>query len=150
MDSALAARVRPWRVPLLSAAFVAAMLVFGPLPWIHAWPGSFTNHASYQADYVPERYFERFRPARIPEFYETLARQPAGSLTVVEAPWHFYWHGLAYLQRIHRQHVVIGFVDPGTATVRAGEVPRARDGIRLRNALHVGDAARCARAASTT
>jgi hypothetical protein len=59
---------------------------------------------------------------------------------VVEAPWHFYWHGLAYLQRIHRQHVVVGFVDAGTETVRAGEVPRARDGIRLRNALHVGDA----------
>ena len=29
-------------------------------------------------------------------------------------------------------------------------MPRARTGIRLRNALHVGDAPRCARAASTT
>jgi len=72
-------------------------------------------------------------------FYAELARRPPGSVTIVEAPWHFFWHSLAWTQRLHRQHVVVGFVDRGTATVRGGEVPRDRAGIRLRNALHVGD-----------
>ena len=102
-----------------------ALAASGPLAWIDAWPNDFTNHASYQADlFRPERYFERFRPATISPFYETLAEEAPGSITIVEAPWHFFWHGLAYLQRIHRQHVVVGFVGEGSGRVRSGEVPR--------------------------
>lgn len=148
-DTALRARL--WRTrlgrtrlasaPLVTAASVALLFAAGPLPWIDTFPNDFTNHASYQADYRPERYFERFRPQRVSAFYEQLAREPAGSRTVLEAPWYFYWHGLAWLQRTHRQHVVIGFVDPSHDAVRVGEVPRGRDGVRLRNALHVGDVA---------
>ena len=122
---------------LLLAALLAAL---GPLPWILAAPNDFTNHASFQADYDPGRYFERFRPASVSAFYETLAARPPGSVTVVEAPWYYYWHGLAWLQRRHRQHVVVGFVDERTDVVRVGEVPRGRAGVRLRNALHVSDA----------
>ena len=122
---------------LLLGTLLAAL---GPLPWILASPNDFTNHASYQADYDAARYFERFRPASVSAFYDGLAERPPGTVTVVEAPWYYYWHGLAWLQRRHRQHVVVGFVDEGTGAVRVGEVPRARTGIRLRNALHVADA----------
>jgi hypothetical protein len=140
-DAALSQRFRPSRarLPLVATASVAVLFLAGPLRWIDAYPNDFSSHASYQADYRPERYFESFRPARVSAFYEQLAREPAGSRTVVEAPWYFYWHGLAWLQRLHGQHVVVGFVDPARDAVRVGEVPRDRDGIRLRNALHVDD-----------
>ena len=140
-DRALAARVRALPRHALAAAVLLALLLLGPLPWIDRFPNDFTNHASYQADYRPGRYFERFRPAAVPDFYAQLAQRPPGSVTIVEAPWHFFWHSLAWAQRIHRQHVVVGFVDRGTGTVRGGEVPHDRAGIRLRNALYVGDAA---------
>jgi len=129
------------RAPLVTATAVLVLYLAGPLRWIDAFPNDFTSHASYQADYRPERYFERFRPERVSAFYEQLSREAVGSRTVVEAPWYFYWHGLAWLQRLHRQHVVVGFVDPARDAVRVGEVPRDRAGIRLRNALHVGDVA---------
>jgi len=143
-DAALRTRAperRLARAPLVTATAVLALYLAGPLRWIDVFPNDFTSHASYQADYRPERYFERFRPARVSAFYEQLAREPAGSRTIVEAPWYFYWHGLAWLQRLHRQHVVVGFVDPSVDAARVGEVPRARDAIRLRNALHVADVA---------
>ena len=138
---ALVTRVRGLPRWVLPAVMLLALVLRGPLAWIDVYPNDFTNHASYQADYDPGRYFERFRPAVVPAFYGQLAQRPAGSVTIVEAPWHFFWHGLAYVQRIHRQHAVVGFVDHGPGTVRGGEVPRDRTGIRLRNALHVGDAA---------
>lgn len=141
-DGALHRRLGgPRRSPVVSTLLVLALVVLGPLWWIHGATSSFTGHASFQADYLPERYFERFRPAHVSSFYEQLAREPAGSLTIVEAPWYFFWHGLAYLQRLHGQHVVVGFVDPDSDTVRPGEVPRARDRIQLRNSLHVADVA---------
>jgi len=140
-DRRLAASVRWARGPLVSAVVLVVLAGGGPLGWIYAWPNDFTNHGSFQADYAPGRYFERFRPAVIPDFYGSLAQRPPGSVTIVEAPWHYFWHSLAYTQRIHRQHVVVGFVDPGSGKVRNGEVPRERTGIRLRNALHVGDQA---------
>jgi hypothetical protein len=95
---------------------------------------------SYQADYVPaRRYADRCRPDTIAAFYDELARRPAGTITIVEAPWHFYFHPYAWLQRHHRQHVSIGFVHDGPPPVRDGEVGADDPGIRLRNAVHVGD-----------
>jgi hypothetical protein len=55
----------------------------------------FTNHISYQADYRPGRYFERFRPHEIAPFYRDLAARPPASVTVVEAPWYFCFHPFA-------------------------------------------------------
>jgi hypothetical protein len=57
----------------------------------------------------------------------------------VEAPWHFYFHDFAYLQRIHRQHVVIGFVGDADAPARDGEVGAHDDDIRLRRAVRLDD-----------
>lgn len=140
VDRALARMLGAPRLPLVSAAAVLALVLIGPLGWIYAWPNDFTNHGSYQADYEPGRYFDRFRPTVVSDFYTALGERSAGELTIVEAPWHFFWHSLAYTQRIHRQHVVVGFVDRDEDAVRGGEVPHARSGVRLRNALHVGDA----------
>ena len=131
------------RSPTLAGAGAAgALLALGPLGWIYAGSNAFTNHMSYQADYVPDRgYADRYRPDAVAWFYDELARRPRGTVTIVEAPWHYYFHSYAWLQRHHRQHVLIGFVDDGPPPVRDGEIAARDPGIRLRNAVHVGDRA---------
>ncbi len=133
------------RRPLVAATVLGAGAAFalyevGPLPWIHQPPNAFTNHISYQADYAPGRYFERFRPREISAFHtDVLGALAPGSVTIVEAPWYFYFHSFAYTQRLHRQHVVIGFVGGAEAPPRGGEVGATDPGIRLRNALALDD-----------
>jgi hypothetical protein len=140
---AVAARIGTNSPDVVGMAGAAALLVIGPMGWVYRYPNDFTNHISYAADPLPGRYFERFRPTTISAFYtDTLAARPAGSTTIVEAPWFFYFHDLAYLQRLHRQHVLIGFVDEASGTVRGGEVARDERHLRLRTAVHLGDRAR--------
>lgn len=138
---AVGARLGVSRPQIVGAAAALGLLAAGPLGWIHATTNGFTNHVSYQADYMPGRYAERFRPDTISPFYDELAARPAASVTIVETPWYYYFHPLAYLQRHHRQHVVIGFVDDGPAPVRDGELALGELGLRLRHALHLGDRA---------
>jgi hypothetical protein len=116
-----------------------ALLVSGPLGRIHRWPNNFTNHASYQADYAPGGYFERFRPSKISPFYHELAQQPRGSLTILEAPWYYYFHPLAYYQAIHGQKVKVGFVAESGPDLRVGEVPSGDPKFAFRNAIHIDD-----------
>jgi hypothetical protein len=136
-----ALRVRGDRLATGVGALVAGILLWiGPLVWIYEAPNDFTNHVAYQADYVPGRYFERFRPFEISTFYrDVLAVRAPGSVTIVEAPWHFYFHSLAYLQRIHRQHVVVGFVDERDHDVRDGELSATESRIRLRRGVRLDD-----------
>jgi 4-amino-4-deoxy-L-arabinose transferase-like glycosyltransferase len=136
---ALAERAAVRRPALVGAFAAGVLLALGPLGWIYAAPNAFTNHMSYQADYVPGRYADRYRPDPVAAFYEELAARPAGTVTVVEAPWYYYFHPYAWLQRRHRQHVLIGFVDDGAPPVRDGEIAADDPGVRLRNAVHLGD-----------
>ncbi len=130
------------RVPtLVGAVGAGALLVAGPLGWIYGAPNDFTNHIAYQADYVPGRYFARFRPDTPFGFYEDLAARPPGSVTIVEAPWHYYFHPFPWTQRHHRQHVLIGFVDDGPPPVRDGELSVRERGLRFQRALFLGDRA---------
>jgi Dolichyl-phosphate-mannose-protein mannosyltransferase len=130
------------------AVVLAGMVVAGPLPWIYAWPNDFTNHASYQADYRPTGYFETFRPQRIPAFYTRLARAPRGSMTIVEAPWYYYYHPFAYYQRLHGQRVKIGFLGARGA-LQDGEVPVGDSRFAFRNGVHIGRARELRRAHAT-
>ena len=130
------------RVPAgaVGIAAGALLLVGGPLPWIYETVNDFTNHASYQADYRPGRYFKRFRPVRISSFYVSeLASAPPGSMTIVEAPWYFYFHSLAYYQRVHRQRVLLGFVTATSDSPRVGEVSATDPGIALGNAVDLAN-----------
>lgn len=138
--AAIAERVGLRNPTLVGAVTAGALLALGPLGWIYAAPNAFTNHMTYQADYVPARgYADRFRPDVLSPFYDELARRPRGTVTIVEAPWHYYFHSYAWLQRHHRQHVLIGFVDDGPPPLRNGEIAADDPGIRLRNAVHIGD-----------
>lgn len=129
----------------VAAGLCALLYAGGPLPRIDFYPNAFTNHGSWQCDYDTERYFDLFAPRCIPPLYLALARLPAGTLGIVEAPWYFYWHSFAFYQRLDRQRVLIGFVDENPDEARVGEVPRNATGIRLRNAVHVADYAELAR-----
>lgn len=138
--AAIANRIGRGHPTLVGAIAGSALLALGPLGWIYQAPNAFTNHMSYQADYVLARgYADRYRPNAVGAFYDELAARPPGSLTIVEAPWHFYFHPYAWLQRRHRQRVLIGFVDDGPPPVRDGEVGTDDPGIRLGNAVHLGD-----------
>jgi 4-amino-4-deoxy-L-arabinose transferase-like glycosyltransferase len=138
--AAIAERVGLRHPTVVGAVTAGALLSFGPLGSIYDGPNAFTNHMSYQADYAPHRrYADRYRPDTVAAFYDELARRPRGTVTIVEAPWHYYFHSYAWLQRHHRQRVLIGFVDDGPPPVRVGEIAAGDPGIRLRNAVHVGD-----------
>ncbi|MEB2284059.1 MAG: hypothetical protein B6D46_02105 [Polyangiaceae bacterium UTPRO1] len=143
----LAAAAQRWRVPAGAMAVAAGglLLAGGPLPWIYGTVNDFTNHISYQADYRPGRYFERFRPQAPSVFYVRLATEPPGSMTIAEAPWFYYFHSLAYCQRIHRQRVVLGLITAASATPREGELSAADPGIVLRNAVDLADPAQLRR-----
>ncbi len=136
-----ALRARVPRVPPYAATIVAlALLVaLGPLRRIYYYPNNFTNHAAFEADYRAGGYFERFRPLTIPAFYDDLRRHRRGSLRIVEAPWHFFWHSYPYYQRIHRQQVFIGGIDRAVAGVRSGELPLDRRFAGFQRIVNVGD-----------
>jgi hypothetical protein len=130
---------------VIGATVIGGLVYCGPLRRIYVWPNNFTNHASFQADYAGDRYFNRFHPISVPRFYDELARRPPGTLLVVEAPWYYYWHTYAYYQRIHRQRVAIGFTTRSTTPpVRPGELP-VDTSVTLRNAIHLVDRAALAR-----
>jgi len=139
--AALAQRIGRRHPTLVGALGAGALLAAGPLGWIYGEPNDFTNHIGYQADYVPGRYFARFRPNTPFGFYDDLAARPPGSVTIVEAPWHYYFHPFPWTQRHHRQHVLIGFVDDGPGPVRNGELAVHERGLRFRRAIFLGDRA---------
>lgn len=125
---------------LVGVALALGLVSVGPLPWIYRAPNGFTNHVSYQADYRQGRYFERFRPYATSAFYTDVLRPlPPGSVTIVEAPWHAYFHPLAYLQRVHRQRVLVGFLARPADAPRSGEVGPDDPGLRLANGVALDD-----------
>jgi hypothetical protein len=83
------------------------------------------------------------RPFKIPQFYRRLSELEPGSITVVEAPWHYNWgyDPFPFYQAVHRQSVVIGGIGNNTLrSSRRGEaIPGS--GLDLEHAVHVGDAA---------
>ena len=131
----------------LTALAVAALLLAGPMPRIHARPNNWTNHGWFQYAADPSRLDWRC-PKSVSPFYRQLAAQPPGSLRLLEAPWWHAWENVYYpcYQRIHGQHMAIGFVAPperagSPGLPRAAEVPllSSRPSFPFRNFIHVSD-----------
>jgi hypothetical protein len=134
-------RWRPMASAVVLGSILGILVYSGPLRNIYAWPNNFTNHASFQASYDGEMYFNRFKPVATPAFYYELATHTPGSILIVEAPWYYYWHSYAAYQRLHRQRVAIGFTNRSNAPpVRLGEVP-VNSNLVFRNAIHLIDRA---------
>jgi hypothetical protein len=136
--------VLPLRSDTLRACAVAAVAVAlvasGPLPTQWYSPNQFMSHQRFQFDYDDAHNpYVTQRVQGVPAFYRELARAPAGSLTVVVAPWrlesHFDPH--VWYQGVHRQNVRIGLLTPLCGKRDFGEYPEGERGMRLANMTHV-------------
>ena len=134
---------------LVLGPVVGALLVWaGPLPRTHARPNAWTNHPAFQYSYAAPP----CDPAlEVLPFYARLAREPARSRRLVEAPWLFAANANRFHceQRVHRQDMRIGFVggvfdgEGPTGLPRPGELPilTQPDRYRFRSFVHLGDPA---------
>ncbi|MCC7326602.1 MAG: hypothetical protein IT521_07340 [Burkholderiales bacterium] len=135
----------PRRPSLLQAPIVALLAVglwtAGPLPALSRLPNQFTGHLRYQFDYdaLHNPYEQQAAIEPVPEFYRRLALAPAGSLTLIEAPWrlesHFNPH--PWYQEIHRQNVIIGLTTPLCGVREFGEYPEGYPGFRFAHFAHL-------------
>jgi hypothetical protein len=122
---------------------VAAAVLFlaGPMPGYLYWPNQLMGHPYFQADYNPafNQYYTLLPTGPVPSFYHRLARLPAGSLTLVEAPWSIvsYQDPEQLYQAVHRQFAKIGMVAPECGMPPAyGQYPETH-GMRLREVRHL-------------
>ncbi len=123
------------------AGVLVVFFLLGPLPALLPAPNQFTGHMSYQFDYQASRniYNRHLGPAYVPDFYHRLGATPL-RYTLIEAPWHMEWHfnRLHFFQEIHRQRVMIGFLDGLCARGRYGEFPLEPDlGLRMQHFVHL-------------
>lgn len=143
LDRLLSAGRLPATVPLLSGLAAFTLLVAGPQGDVLRRPNNFTNHAWHQYAYSAEDregirvYWGTHRKQHAP-FYDQLAEHEPGSLSVLEAPWHYPWHRIKMreMQAIHRQHVTVGFV--GMELNPQNELPLG-DQFRFSSFVDVGD-----------
>ena len=134
----------PWRSGTLRVCAVAAagvaLVASGPLPLQWYAPNQFTSHQRFQFDYDDAHNpYVTQRVQEVPAFYRELARAPAGSLTVVVAPWRLESHlnPHVWYQAVHRQNVRIGLLTPLCGKRDFGEYPEGERGVHLQNMAHV-------------
>jgi hypothetical protein len=124
------------------AALGVVLVIAGPLPAQWSAPNQFTGHQRYQFDYDDEwNPFVTQHPTEpVPAFYRELARAPAGSLTIIEAPWRLesHYNPHVWYQQVHRQNVRIGMTTPLCGERNFGEYPEGTDGMALANFEHIG------------
>jgi hypothetical protein len=108
------ARWRAWAPWLSGVLAIAALVSLGPLPDALRYPNSFFGHYAYFFDFDEREnaVAGMLRPGPMPEFYRRIAAEPAGSLTLIEAPWRYesIFNRLPYFQKVHRQKVKVGMV----------------------------------------
>ena len=116
-----------------------SLILFGPFRGIYFYPNHFTNDPMYQVYYGLDRVMDHVKPSNVPPFYNELARLPNGQKTILEAPWQYHDNIFSYYQRLHKQHMLIGFVEEPGGKFRAGEVPAGDKRFRFRNCIHVSE-----------
>lgn len=122
--------------PLLGSLLIAG----GPLPRTWYWPDDWTaNHLAFGM--LVKRGSLAANVRHVPDFYLRLRDRPKGSLTLVEAPWFppIFANALPHYQRLHRQHVRIGFTGGPDSWLGRGELPHPAPGFELESFLFVED-----------
>jgi hypothetical protein len=137
---------RPLLAPGAAGAAAVALLATGPVPAQWHYPNQFWGHLRYQFDYDPVHnpYVTLLPREDVPTFYRELGRLPAGSVTLIEAPWRLesHFNALSLYQDVHRQRVKIGLVTPLCGTYDFGEYPPERTGMKMRELVHVASVLR--------
>jgi hypothetical protein len=130
-----------WMGAVASAAIGAALLLTGPIPDEWHYPNQFWGHLRYQFDYdaAHNPYVRPLPRNAVPAFYTELASRPAGTLTLIEAPWRLesHYNALSLYQDVHRQRVRIGLVTPVCGVHDFGEYPEGTPGLRMRWLVHL-------------
>ncbi|MBA8884805.1 hypothetical protein [Dokdonella fugitiva] len=106
----LAGKLRVPAFAALAAGIAVAILAWrGPLPQWYYTPNQFMGHALFQFDYAADAnpYVTELELGPVSAFYRDLARRPAGSVTLIEAPGLLESNYVPdpWLQQIHRQNV---------------------------------------------
>jgi len=139
--AALVATPRHWMGAVASGAIAAALLLTGPIPAEWHYPNQFWGHLRYQFDYDPAHnpYVQQVPNQPVPAFYTELAKRPAGSITLIEAPWRFesHFNALSLYQDVHRQRIRIGLITPVCGTYEFGEYAEEQPGMRMRWLVHL-------------
>jgi hypothetical protein len=127
--------------PLVVGIGAAALLFAGPIPGEWHYPNQFWGHLRYQFDYAAQHnpYVQLVPDEPVPAFYTELGRRPAGSVTLIEAPWRpeSHYNALSLYQDVHHQLIRIGLVTPACGTYDFGEYPEERHGMRMREMVHL-------------
>ena len=140
---------RPAIEALGATALVAVLLFVGPIATQWHYPNQFWGHLRYQFDYdaAHNPYVLQVPRDPVPAFYAELARRPAGSVILVEAPWRLesHFNALSLFQDVHHQLIRVGLATPACGAYDYGEYPedprmRMREFVHL-SALLRGDTA---------
>lgn len=140
------AALRPGATGLASIAAgalaLAAWLPTTPIAETVRRPNSYTQHSWFQYDYRTDRNPVRRGLALFPAsgFWDTLAGEPPGSLTIAVAPFQYStyeWPGPLWESR-SRQRVIPAYLWGTCVSKRYGEVPPG-EGFRFANAVHLLD-----------
>jgi len=144
----IAGMVERLRVPAVAAiaacALVAVLAWRGPLPHWYYVPNQFMGHALFQFDYAAQAnpYVTELELGPVPAFYRELARRPAGSVTLIEAPGLMESNFMPdpWLQQIHRQNVKHALVAPVCGTGEGwDEYPYTATGDRFTRVARLAD-----------
>jgi len=131
---------------VLVALLGSWLFMAGPLPQLARMPAEWRNHCSFQYsyDWAGKSGWDagtgRFIPGAWPPFYTALRKLPPGSVTLLEAPWHYDYRAnpLPFYQLYHRQHTAIAFVGEVNGRNRDSEWPLDRIKSRFRHFERLG------------
>ncbi len=135
-----------------AAAMIAALpcIALGwqsPLAAMLRYPNTETVHLMYHVDFRPgaNPYLPRVEATPLSPFWESLARNPPGTLRIAAAPFYFesYNWDAPRWERLSRQTVLPGYLTGLCADRRYGEVPATPE-FQFRNAVHLASAAELA------
>lgn len=134
-------RGRVWIAEYGAVLFLVGLVPFGPLHRLFVWPDAWANEHMISALVAPHRDPGRL-VKRLPEFYEELSRRPAGSITIIEAPYTAFGVFAPYgsYQLRHRQRVWVASEADACEFENARPLHR-HPGMALHNVFYLADPA---------
>lgn len=130
-----------WLKNCLATLLCLAVFFSGPIPSMRHHPNNAMSLSLFAHIVFGENSGKKLTRylKRIPGFYYELATYPPGSLTIAEAPYHFAGDHIPFYQPIHRQNMIVGFINGLCSKSRSGEIPISTRGVSLNNYVFLKD-----------